>query len=394
MSSGMRAQALARLALVVLVSGVVSCGEEPTTVGERRPRASDQLRAVSGDSQVQVATRALRWPLEVRVMSTDGNAIRGDTVVFATVSEGSFAEGGRVVSDEDGRASAVWILGPKAGEQYARVTLASRAGIAVSALTFQATALPDNPALLELLVPDSADVPPAPLIRFPLSALVLDAHGNGVPGVVVRWEHPTLGTVEADATLSGADGGASTHWTVASPAGDSVSVAEYSLTVRIDDARARDASPRTIHRRIGVTAHAAMAGVWIADRWEFFEDSARTRLIEDVMANGMSGTLVVNGTESGVFDWFWYERYRWWGPSKGTDIWGQFSLNGPTITATVIGGYSELECDWGDCDGPLHGLHDAAFVDSRLVVTRRQRVGYYRAFGPSFAWSRLTLSRR
>ena len=119
-----------------------------------------------------------------------------------------------------------------------------------------------------------------------------------------------------------------------------------------------------------------------------------TRRIEDVIANGMSGTLTISATERGAFDWLWRERYRWWGPDKGTDTWGQLTLDGLTIVATTTGGFSELECDWGDCEGPLHGLYDAVFVGSRLVVTRRQPVSYFRFFGTSFAWSRITLSRR
>ena len=394
MCARMKALSVAHLALTALLVGAASCGDEPTSMGGGRTRPVNHLTAVSGSGQVQVAAHVLPRPLEVRVVSSNGTAIRGDTVVFSPVGDGSFVGGGRVVSDDNGRASALWILGPKAGVQDARVMLASRAGVPASAVTFRATALPDDPARLELLVSDSMGVPSAPTITFSLSARVLDVHGNGVGDVVVRWLRPTSGTLEAESTLSDAEGKAVTEWTIALSPADSGPPADYSLTVRIDDIRARDAAPRTIHRRIGISVADAVAGRWKAERWEFFEDSAMTQRIEDVMANGMSGTLTITATESGEFDWLWQERYRWWGPDKGTDTWGRLSLTGLTIDATATGGASELECDWGDCEGPLHGLHDAVFAGSRLVVTRRQPVSYFRFFGTSFAWSRLTLSRR
>jgi hypothetical protein len=298
-----------------------------------------------------------------------------------------------MVTDDDGRVAKVWTLGPMAGEQYASVTLTSSAGSTPAALTFRATALPDVPTLLELLVADSAEAPPAPRISFRLSARVRDAHGNGVPGVVVRWLNPTFGAVEADSTLSDREGKAVAQWILESPTGDITASWEYhALTVRIDDVRARDVVPRTIHRRVAITeAREALAGIWRAESWEFFEDSAMAHLIEDVMANGMSGTLTVAAAEGGAFSWYWRERYRWWGPDNGTDIFGEFWLDGQIIIAIATAGFSNLECDWGDCDGPLHGRYEVAFEGSRLTLTRREPVGYYAGRGPLRAWSRLTL---
>jgi len=116
-----------------------------------------------------------------------------------------------------------------------------------------------------------------------------------------------------------------------------------------------------------------------------------TQLVEDVMATGMSGTLTVTRGDSNEFSWHWLERYRWWGPYNGTDIWGQLVLNALVIDANVTAVVTRLECDWGDCDGPLHGRYDLVFDGSRLVITRRDSVNYYWLFGSFVAWSRLTL---
>jgi hypothetical protein len=224
---------------------------------------------------------------------------------------------------------------------------------------------------------------------------VRDRHGNAVAEVVVRWLRPTFGRVDPDSSLSDHDGKVFTQWTIEPLVQDSASVVDYSVTVHIDDARAGEVVPRTIHRRVGIqTPNGSLEGVWIAERWEFFSDDAMTRLIEDVIGHGMSGTLTIAATASGVFDWSWRERYAWWGPDNGTDSYGQFEVNGLTIDARLTGVSSRLECDWGDCDGPLHGRYSWFFDGSRLVITRSNSVDYYRAVGPLRAWSRLTLSRR
>jgi hypothetical protein len=382
---------LVQVFIVSLLVSVLGCEPPPTGSDTRGPEGVAQLQPVSGDNQVQVVTRALPQPLEVRVRAVDGTPISGETVVFTTLSGGSFFETDRVVSDELGRVSTRWVLGPQAGEQRARVTLASGS----PALHFRAMAIPDSPTRLELLVPDSAATPPALRLTFRLSARAVDAHGNAVPGVAVRWFPATFGTLDVHSTLSDRDGKALALWTMESPDGDSTPVGDYSVTVRMDDARAREAPPRTIRRRIArMTTREALIGAWTADRWEFFEDSAMTRLLVDVMASGMSGTLNIADVGEGPITWHWREEYRWWGANNGTDIWGEFSLDGLTLHTTVTGTHSELECDWGDCAGPLHGRQDVVFDGTRAIFTGRQAVIYYGAFGPSYAWSRLTLWRQ
>jgi hypothetical protein len=136
-----------------------------------------------------------------------------------------------------------------------------------------------------------------------------------------------------------------------------------------------------------------LTGLWFAGRWEFFEDSGMTRLIEDVMASGMSGTLNITAPAEGVLKWYWREEYHWWGPNHGTDIWGELWLDGEFILATTTGGHSDLECDWGDCDGPLHGQYIAVVEGTQLIISGRKAVRYRGGFDPIPAWSRLTLSR-
>ena len=371
-----------------LLSGVFSCDDTPVSPGGQ-PQVTT-LQLLSGDHQVQKVAHALIHPIEIRVQSADGTPIRGDTIVFATVFGGTFTDGGRVVSDSAGRASVVWTLGPQAGEQLARATLTSGA----SRVNFRATALSGDPAQLLLLVPDSAATPPARRIAFQLSARVLDAYGNAVLGVVIRWLRPTRGSIDADSTLTDRDGKAYTRWTIQSPDSNSDPVGDHSVTLRIDDPRAPNVPPRTILRRVVImTAREALTGLWSAEGWEFYKDSAMTQLIEDVIVNGMTGTLNIVGSEQGALKWYWREEYRWWSSNIGTDIWGELWLDESSIVAAATGGHSSLECDWGDCDGPLHGRYTFYINNgTQLVLTGRQSV-VYRGLVPVAAWTRLTLSR-
>ena len=72
--------------------------------------------------------------------------------------------------------------------------------------------------------------------------------------------------------------------------------------------------------------------------------------------------------------WQWRERYRWWGPTNGTDWYGQLLLKQASLIASADSVVTRLECDWGDCDGPLHGRHNLHRDGTLLIVTRPERV--------------------
>jgi len=136
----------------------------------------------------------------------------------------------------------------------------------------------------------------------------------------------------------------------------------------------------------------ALVGVWEATRWEFFADSGLGSLLEDVMANGMAGTLTVTRTGAAEILWQWRETYRWWGPDRPTVIHGHAMVGTDFLISVVDSATSEFDCDWGDCDGPLHGEHNFfVWTEDGLVITRPQPVVL--AYRPNLAWTRLTLAR-
>lgn len=146
---------------------------------------------------------------------------------------------------------------------------------------------------------------------------------------------------------------------------------------------------------------ASFVGVWEARSWEFFRDPELTSSFEDVIAGGMAGTLTVRLEGGSVLQWQWRETYRWWGPDRPTLIWGHAEVGvdafgfsrADALVARADSGMSEFECDWGDCDGPLHGEYRFVLTASRLVVTRERPIRYYDIAQPLDAWVRLVLER-
>src|SRR5688572_30654270 len=85
------------------------------------------IAITGGDNQLATVGSALPTPLTVRVSDANGNAVAGISVVF-TVAWGSGLLDGQpaktVMTDETGRASVSWILGPGAQTNTVNAALA------------------------------------------------------------------------------------------------------------------------------------------------------------------------------------------------------------------------------------------------------------------------------
>jgi hypothetical protein len=161
--------------------------------------------------------------------------------------------------------------------------------------------------------------------------------------------------------------------------------------------------PVTCEPMSGVLSNASsFAGVWEAQSWEFFKDRELTSPYEDVIAGGMAGTLTVTNDGGSKIQWHWRETYRWWGPNRPTLIWGHAEVGvddygftrANALSAGADSVRSEFECDWGDCEGPLHGDYRFVLTPVRLVITRVLPIPYYTIFATrNDAWLRLVLER-
>ena len=215
-------------ALVVAASG--GCGEgvtlpDPTAAGV-------ELSIAGGNGQSGTVGEELEQPLMVKAVDGDGAPIPDLPVAFTVVSgdPGGRLDPDTALTNSQGEASAVWVLGTTPGERVADAQVAVT-GDSSRVVTFQATGRAAGPdtlrAVSPLVQPGRRNEPPA---NQPVVAAV-DRFGNPVGGVPVRWEVTAGGGVLTDSvTSTGADGTASVTWTL----GDQVGIQK--LTARVEGA--------------------------------------------------------------------------------------------------------------------------------------------------------------
>jgi adhesin/invasin len=133
------------------------------------------IRIVSGNGQSGPAGAALGAQLVVQVLDDAENPVSGATVTWSIESGGGSVSPGSGQTDVQGRAAAVWTLGPTTGTQRARATVTG-AGTA----RFEATATAGAAAILGIRRQPSPDVVVGvPFNRQP-ELQVRDASGNPV----------------------------------------------------------------------------------------------------------------------------------------------------------------------------------------------------------------------
>jgi hypothetical protein len=134
-----------------------------------------------------------------------------------------------------------------------------------------------------------------------------------------------------------------------------------------------------------------LSGTWHAVAWEFFRDPTFTSWFDDVIAEGLQGSLQIEQPQgSKELAWVWRETYPAWAEEYGTVIRGRGRVAAGALVGSPIDRSGALECDWGDCEGPLHGTYRSRVAADRLIIESAEPTTYYMVV-PSPAWSRLTL---
>jgi len=192
---------------VVALLAAVRCGGGDVTLPEEGlPTA---IAIMEGDGQSGVVGVRIPDSLIVRVTDARQRPVRDQRVAFLTIAGGQGADliPDTAVTDADGRARSVWVLGTLAGAQRveARVVATGTAGLLKA--TFNATALAaaadtvfaaggaNQTGTVGSLLPDS------------LAVLVTDRFGNPIAGAAVAWDIPGgQGSLSATSTTTGADG--------------------------------------------------------------------------------------------------------------------------------------------------------------------------------------------
>jgi hypothetical protein len=189
-------------------------GSTPVTVeftAKAVSSSASQLSIVSGDPQSGAVGTTLGQPLVVRVTDAYGNPISGVTIQWSPDGQGTVSETS-TVTDVNGETSVTRTLGPTAGEQH---TIASGDNLAGSPVTFTHTATAGNASSVTIVSGNNQDAPAGSKLPQPLVVRLLDQDGNPIPNRAVTWVVGDGGG-KADPTTSntGADGQASTEWTL------------------------------------------------------------------------------------------------------------------------------------------------------------------------------------
>ncbi len=177
--------------------------------------AARNLTIVAGQGQAASVGSPLPEPLVVRVADQSDNAVSGVTVTWTPEGGGS-VDPASSVTDADGRASTQRTLGPGAGTQTT-VASAPEVGAPVS---FAHTATSGPPSRVTVVSGNDQSAPAGARLPEPLVVRVLDANDNPVVGRAVSWIiGQGGGSANPVSVNTGADGSASTTWTLGPRAG-------------------------------------------------------------------------------------------------------------------------------------------------------------------------------
>jgi hypothetical protein len=152
------------------------------------------LVAVSGAGQTVGVDTPFPDPLVVRVVDAFGNPVAGAAVTFSGPASGPgvvLPGGGAATSDASGLAQITPTANTVAGDYT--VTAAVIAGGVTVTAGFGATNTPGAAAAAELVSGGGQEVPVGTPFDSPVVVRVVDAFGNGVPGVTVTFAAPGSG---------------------------------------------------------------------------------------------------------------------------------------------------------------------------------------------------------
>jgi adhesin/invasin len=176
------------------------------------------VRIASGNEQVGSPGSTLPRPLVVEVVDGSNNPVVGAAVTWVVTAGGGSLDPPTGATDDAGRASTTWTLGPGIGANTAQA-IVSGVGQAV----FSATASAGKPADIRIATGNGQQGQAGTRLANDLVAQVIDAEGNPVAGVTVTWRVESgAGSVTPRTSNTAADGRASTAWTLGSRVGTQV----------------------------------------------------------------------------------------------------------------------------------------------------------------------------
>lgn len=169
-----------------------------------------RIISVSGNNQTGVVGNPLAQDVVVRVTDDLNNPKAGVTVTFAIASGGGSLSAANAVSDASGNATVKWTLGPSTGAQSLLATVGG-----LTPLTLNATATSEPAAAVIVVSGNNQTGLPGQTLLSPIVARVVDRFGNPVAGASVTFA-PAAGSglVNPATVVTGANGNATTSWTL------------------------------------------------------------------------------------------------------------------------------------------------------------------------------------
>ena len=165
---------------------------------------------VSGNDQVAAPRATLPLDLVVQVVDADGNPVVAAAITWVVTAGGGTLAPTTGTTDENGRAATKWTLGASAGTNTAQAIVSG-----VGQAEFTATAAAGTASKIRVVSGDDQTGQAGARLASGLVVQVLDDGDNPVGGVPVTWTVESGGgSVSPASGTTGADGQASTAWTL------------------------------------------------------------------------------------------------------------------------------------------------------------------------------------
>ena len=201
---------------VLGLAALTGCGGDDLVLPSDGVPASLEI---AGDGQEGAVGAPLPDSLEVSVLDGRGEPLPGQTVTFALETDVPLAQvtPASARTGSNGRARALWVLGATSGTQTVVATVERGAGAEPLEARFTAIVTPGAAAKIEIAAGNEQSATAGSALD-PIVVRVTDEFGNPVANVPVDWS-AAAGTVDPASSTTGADGLASTIWTLGTGAG-------------------------------------------------------------------------------------------------------------------------------------------------------------------------------
>lgn len=180
------------------------------------------IAVVKGNNQSGVAGGILPDSLTVRITDATSRPVAQVRVAFTPDAGGGRTQPDTVVTDNNGTAAALWVLGIQAGSHTVQANVVGSTQVVAS---FTANVSAGTPAKFQLVSGDGQIAPAGTALSSSLIVKASDAQGNAVPGIVVSWSVTGGGSVTPGTSTTGTDGTASTQRTLGPVAGQQGTIA-------------------------------------------------------------------------------------------------------------------------------------------------------------------------